>query len=46
MVKTYMYLKVKLLFDPPPNASVLTAMKEQIQEYEFELEVAAESMKQ
>lgn len=46
MVKTYMYLKVKLLFDPPLNASVLTSIKELIQEYEFELSVAAEESKQ
>ena len=34
-VKTYIYLKVKLVFDPPTSSSVLEAMKQQIQEYEW-----------
>lgn len=40
-VKTYMYLKVKLLFDPPLNSSVLSAMERQISELEFRLSVDA-----
>lgn len=42
-IKSYMYLRVKLLFDPPLNASVLTSCKEQIEKLEWRLNVAAES---
>lgn len=40
-VKTYMYMKVKLIFDPPTSSAALEAMKESIKEYEFRLNVAA-----
>lgn len=40
-VKTYMYLKVKLLFDPPLNSSVMSAMERQISELEWRLNVSA-----
>lgn len=43
MVKTYVNLKVKLLFDPPLTASVLEAMKEQIKELEWRLNVAGDT---
>jgi hypothetical protein len=36
-VKTYVYLKVKIIFDPPLNASVLESYKQQIKEYESRL---------
>lgn len=42
-VKTYVYLKVKLVFDPPLSASVLEAMKEQAKELEWELNSEAET---
>lgn len=42
-VKTYMYLRVKLLFDPPTNSSVLTAMQKEADKLEWRLNVAAES---
>ena len=38
-VKTYMYLKVKLLFDPPLSSSVLEANKQLINELEWRLTV-------
>ena len=38
-VKTYMYLRVRMLFDPPTTSYLMTAMKEQIQELEWRLEV-------
>ena len=38
-VKSYIFLKVKMLFDPPSSSSVLDAMKEQIAEYEWRLNV-------
>lgn len=40
-VKTYMYLKVRLIFDPPASASVLSAMERQINELEWRLNVSA-----
>lgn len=42
MVKSYMYLKVRMQFDPP-TGSVLTYFQEQIKEYEWRLNVAAET---
>lgn len=42
-VKTYIYLRVKILFDPPLNSSVLETMKETIRELEWRLNVNAES---
>ena len=44
-VKSYVYLKVKLLFDPPINASVIESMNRQISEFEWRLSTAAESGK-
>lgn len=41
-VKSYMYLKVRLLFDPPISSAVMEAIKEQIREYEFRLFVEAD----
>lgn len=40
-VKTYMYLKVKLVFDPPSSANVLAAMERQKDELEWRLNVTA-----
>lgn len=42
-VKTYIYLKVKLVFDPPTSGGVMQAMKESISEYEWRLNVQADS---
>jgi len=42
-VKSYVYLKVRSLFDPPTTSYLLNAMKEQIQEFEFRLQVDAET---
>ena len=36
-VKTYVYLRVRLLFDPPSTSYHVTAMKDQIQELEWRL---------
>lgn len=41
-VKTYVYLKVKLLFDPPLSSSVIDAMNRQIAELEWRLNVAVD----
>lgn len=42
-VKSYIYLRVKLLFDPPASSAVMEAMNRDIQRYEWRLNVAAES---
>lgn len=43
LIKSYMYLKVKLIFDPPASSSVAESYKQQINEYEFRLNVKADS---
>lgn len=43
MVRTYVYMKVKIAFDPPVNPSVLTAYQETCKEYEWRMNVAAET---
>lgn len=43
LVKSYMYQKVKLLFDPPSSSAVLDAVKRSIDEFEWRLNVEAES---
>lgn len=42
MVKSYMYLKVRMQFDPP-TGSVASSFQEQIKEYESRLNYAAET---
>lgn len=42
-VKSYIHLKVKLLFDPPLSSAVEKAINEQIDELEWRLNVEAES---
>ena len=42
LVKSYMYLKVKLLFDPPLSSSVADAINRQISEFEWRLNTAAD----
>lgn len=41
--KTYVYLKVKLLFDPPLSSAVLESTKNMISELEWRLIAATES---
>ena len=41
-VKSYMYLKVKLLFDPPLSSSVIESMNRMISELEWRLNAAVE----
>ena len=43
MVKTYVYQKVRLMFDPPDRNAVAEAVKSNISELEFRLMVAADS---
>ena len=42
-VKSYVCLKVRLLFDPPSGSVILGCIKEQISELEWRLFMAAES---
>ena len=42
-VKSYMYLKVKLLFDPPTNSAVAEANNRMISELEWRLNFEVES---
>lgn len=42
-VKTYIHLRVKMLFDPPQNSSVMESMNRMISELEFRLNVNAEN---
>ena len=42
-VKSYIYLKVRLLFDPPTTSAVMESMNRMISELEFRLNVSAES---
>lgn len=41
-VKTLVYLRVRLVFDPPTNSSLLTALSNYANELEWRLKVAAE----
>lgn len=43
LVKSYVYMKVKLLFDPPLSSSVLSSMEKLISEFEWRLNVQAET---
>ena len=39
-VKSYIYMKVKLIFDPPLSSAVIESMNRQIAEFEWRLNVA------
>lgn len=43
LVKSYTYLKVKLLFDPPLSSAVMESTNRMINEFEWRLNVAAET---
>lgn len=42
LAKSYIYLKTKLVFDPPLSSAVMEAMNRQIQEFEWRLNVAVD----
>ena len=44
-VKTYVHLKVKLMFDPPLSSTVIEAIKSQINELEWRLNVSVDPPK-
>lgn len=41
-VKSYMYMKVKLMFDPPTSSAVMESMNRMINEFEWRLNVAVD----
>lgn len=45
-IKSYIYLKVKLLFDPPLSSAVIESTNRQINELEWRLYVAAETIEE
>ena len=44
LVKTFIYLQVRLLFDPPTTSYLQTAMKEQLEQYLWRLNVMREEI--
>lgn len=42
-VKSYVYMKVRLLFDPPQSSAVMESMNRMISELEWRLNVEAET---
>ena len=42
LVKSYVYLKVRLIFDPPQSSSIIEAMNRQISEFEWRINVAVD----
>ena len=46
LVKSYVHLKVKLLFDPPSSSVVMESTNRMINEFEWRLNAAAESKTQ
>jgi hypothetical protein len=42
-VKSYIYLKVKLLFDPPSSSAVIESINKSITELEWRLNITAET---
>lgn len=42
-IKTYIYLRVRLLFDPPPTSYGINALQEQVKELEWRLSTYRES---
>jgi hypothetical protein len=44
LVKSLVFLKVRMLFDPPTLGYLITAMQEQIREYEWKISVQRESV--
>lgn len=44
-VKSYIYLRVRLLFDPPPHAFLLTSLQDQIKEFEWRFTVKSDEIR-
>lgn len=41
MVKSYIFMRVRISFDPPSSATVMQAYKDQIQELEYRIYITA-----
>ena len=41
-VRSYVYLKVRLMFDPPANSFLVSSLERQVEELDFRLTVAAQ----
>ena len=42
LVKSYIYLKVRMLFDPPASSTVMQSMNQAISEFEWRLNAAVD----
>lgn len=42
MIKPYIYMKVRLMFDPPSSSAVIEVINNQISEFEWRLKVESE----
>jgi hypothetical protein len=42
LIKSYMYLKIRLMFDPPQNAFLVKSIEDQVKEFEWRLQVIFE----
>lgn len=42
LIKSYVYMKVRLMFDPPSSSALIESMNRQISEFEWRLHVAAD----
>lgn len=45
-VKTYIYLKTRMFFDPPTHSALVSAMNDQIKELEWRINVAVDPKKE
>ena len=45
LVESYMYLRVRLLFDPPANSFLVNSIEKQIEEFEFRQLVMADEIR-
>lgn len=43
LVKTYVFMKTKMMFDPPVSSAVLSAMERQISELEWRLHIISDT---
>jgi len=43
LIRTYVFLKVRFLFDPPATSFLITAVEEQIKQHEWRISVFRES---
>lgn len=44
LVRSYIYLKVRLIFDPPTGSAIIESINRSISEFEWRLNVAAETI--